>query len=69
MAVDKRSEVSFSIPQQHCRADQGSVATRLRYGGIFKYEFVANLPLSPPAKEFQKSVNIRENYGHGVYVL
>jgi len=25
---------------------QGSVATQLRRGGIFKYEFVANLPLS-----------------------
>jgi len=25
---------------------QGSVATHLRCGGIFKYEFVANLPMS-----------------------
>jgi len=31
---------------------QGSVATYLRRGGIFKYEFVANLPLSLPVKEF-----------------
>jgi len=31
---------------------QGSVATQLRCGGIFKYEFVANLPLSLPVKEF-----------------
>jgi len=31
---------------------QGSVATYLRCGGIFKHEFVANLPLSLPAKEF-----------------
>ena len=31
---------------------QGSVATRLRYGGIFKYELVANLPVSQPVKEF-----------------
>ena len=31
---------------------QGSVATRLRYGGIFNYEFVANLPLSLSVKEF-----------------
>jgi len=30
---------------------QGSVATYLRCGGIFKYEFVANLPLSLSAKE------------------
>jgi len=31
---------------------QGSVATRLRCGGIFKYELVANLPMSLPVKEF-----------------
>jgi len=31
---------------------QGSVVTQLRCGGIFKYEFVANLPLSLPVKEF-----------------
>ena len=30
---------------------QGSVATRLRYGGIFKYELVANLLVSLPVKE------------------
>jgi len=30
---------------------QGSVATYLRCGGIFKYEFVVNLPLSLSAKE------------------
>jgi len=30
----------------------GNVATRLRYGGIFKHIFVANLPVSLPAKEF-----------------
>jgi len=30
---------------------QGSVATYLRCGGIFKYEFVANLPMSLPVKE------------------
>jgi len=29
-----------------------SVATRLRCGGIFKYELVANLPVSLPVKEF-----------------
>ena len=32
----------------------GSVATYLMYGGIFKYEFVANLPASLPVKEFVK---------------
>jgi len=31
---------------------QGSVATYLRCGGIFKYRFVANLPVSLPVKEF-----------------
>jgi len=31
---------------------QSSVATYLRCGGIAKYEFVANLPLSLPVKEF-----------------
>ena len=31
---------------------QGSVATRLRCGGIFKYELVANLLMSLPVKEF-----------------
>jgi len=38
---------------------QGSVATCLRCGGIFKYELVANLPV----KEFRKSVNIWGSYG------
>ena len=31
---------------------QGSVATRLRCGGIFKQEFVANLPVTLSAEEF-----------------
>jgi len=31
---------------------QGSVARCLRRGGIFKYEFVENLPRSLPVKEF-----------------
>ena len=30
---------------------QGSVATQLRCGGILKYKFVANLPLSLTVKE------------------
>ena len=41
---------------------QGSVATRLRCGAIFKYEFVANLPLSLSAKEFRKLVNTWGSY-------
>ena len=31
---------------------QGSVVTRLRCGGIFKYGLVENLPVSLPVKEF-----------------
>ena len=31
---------------------QGSIAKHLRCGGIFKYELVANLPVSLPVKEF-----------------
>jgi len=30
---------------------QGSVATRLWFGEIFKYELVANLPVSLPVKK------------------
>jgi len=37
---------------------QGSVATRLKRGGIFKHQFVANSPPSRLMKEFGKSVNI-----------
>jgi len=48
---------------------QGSVATYLRCGGIFKYQFVANLPLSLPVKEFWKSVNIWGSYGQEFSVL
>ena len=48
---------------------QGSVATRLRCGGIFKYELVANLTMSLPVKEFWKSVNISGSYGQEFGVL
>ena len=48
---------------------QGSVATRLRCGGIFKNELVANLPVSLPVKEFWKSVNIWGSYGQEFGVL
>jgi len=48
---------------------QGSVATHLRCGGIFKYEFVANLQVSLSVKEFRKSVNIWESYGQKFSVL
>jgi len=42
---------------------QGSVATRLRRGGIFKYKFVANLLQSPSLKKVWKLVNIWWSYG------
>jgi len=48
---------------------QGSVVTYVRCAGIFKYEFVADLALRPPAKEFQKSVKIWGSYGHEFIVL
>ena len=48
---------------------QGSVATRLRCGGIFKYGLVENLPVSLPMKEFWKSVNIWGSYGQEFGVL
>jgi len=40
---------------------QGSVATRLRYGGKFYYRFARNLVLSLSVKEFKKSVSIRRS--------
>ena len=48
---------------------QGSVATYLRCGGIFKYKFGANLPVSLPVKEFGKLVNIWGSYGQEFSVL
>jgi len=48
---------------------QGSVATHLRCGAIFKYEFVANLPLSLSAKEFRKLVNTWGSYWQEFNVL
>jgi len=48
---------------------QGNVATYLGCGGIFKYEFVANFPLSLSAKEFWKSVNVWGSYGQEISVL
>ena len=41
----------------------------LKSGGIFKYNFVANLLQSLPAKEFWKSVNIWGNHGQEFNVL
>ena len=38
-------------------------------GGIFKYDFVANLPLSLSVKEFWKSVDLCRSYGQEFSVL
>jgi len=48
---------------------QGSAATYLRCGRIFNFEFVANLPMNLPVKEFRKSVNIWGSYGQEFSVL
>ena len=51
------SLLQLGLLLEHCDflnidISQGSVATRLRCGGIFKYELVANLAMSQPVKEF-----------------
>jgi len=48
---------------------QGSVETYLRCGGIFEYDFAANLPVSLSVKAFGKSVNIWRSYGQEFSVL
>jgi len=48
---------------------QGSVATYLRCGGVFKYESVANFSMSLSANKFRKPVNIWESYGQEFSVL
>ena len=40
----------------------GSLATRLRCGGMFHNDFIANLPLSLTVKELRKSLNILRSY-------
>ena len=45
----RKSEASIVINDKA----QGSVATRLRCGGIFYYSFARNLLLSLPVKEFE----------------
>ena len=44
--------ISYCCQFSDIHISQGSVATRLRCGGIFKYELVENLPMSQPVKEF-----------------
>ena len=48
---------------------QGSVATYLRCDGIFKDDFVENLPQSLAVKELLKSVNIWGSYGQEFSVV
>jgi len=48
---------------------QGSVATRLGCGGVFKYDVVTNFLLSLTVKEFWKSLNIWWSYGQEFGVL
>jgi len=43
---------------------QGSVATQLRYGGMFSNYFTTNFSQNAPVKKFWKSVvNIWQRYG------
>jgi len=48
---------------------QGSVATHLGCGEVFKYGFVTNFLLSLTVKEFRQSVNIWRSYGQEYSVL
>jgi len=48
---------------------QGSVATPLGCGGVFKYDFVTNFLLSLTAKKILKSVNTWQCYGQDYSVL
>jgi len=53
---------------------QGSVATCLKHGGIFKHEFVANLLPSRVVKNFENWKIVSEEFGvlffltHGVFM-
>ena len=48
---------------------QGSVATRIGYGGVIKHDFVAKLLPSPPVKNVWKLVNIWWSYRQEFGVL
>ena len=63
------SITSWALRILNIDISQGSVVTSLKCGGIFKYELVANLPVSLPVKEFWKSVNICGSYGQEFGVL
>jgi len=66
--------LTWHLPLEHgdflnIDISQGSAATWLRRGEIFKYDFIGNLPLSLTVKTFWKSVNIWRSYGHDYNVL
>ena len=48
------------MPFADIHISQGSVATRLKRGGIFKHEFVANLLQSLIVKKFENRIIIGE---------
>ena len=47
----------------------GSVAALLRCDEIFTNDFIADLPLNPPVKEFRKSVGIWRSYRQNYSVM
>jgi len=58
----------ITVPDSNCRLfsdiniSQGSVTTHLRCGGIYSYQFTANLLQTLTVKEFWKSVKIWQSY-------
>jgi len=48
------------MPFSDIHISQGSVATCLKRGGIFKHEFVANLLPSPLVKKFENRIIVGE---------
>ena len=48
------------MPFSDIHISQGSVATCLKRGGIFKHEFVSNLVPSPPVKNFENRIKVGE---------
>jgi len=63
--------ITISVSNCHLFSDitisQGSVATRLRCGGIFSCDFTANLSPSVIVKEYWNSVKIWQSYHHEFY--
>ena len=66
-------------PFSHIHISQGNVATCLKCGGIFKHEFVANLPPNLPVKKIENRIIVGEVMAkslvscffltHGVHVV